>query len=247
METHPKTIFYIFDMDDTLILSDRQFDRDHDYLVLKVFRECDAMMALFRTLRDAGERVYILTNRHPAVKPAVASYFGIPQDFVLCREFSLNMDEHRKRVAEKAGEDEFVTQGILAKITTLNTLAKQATAVFYFDDMAEVIYIHGMPLEPNLFITWPGHDLHCQAQIYDWHKRRSGEYIKRPKDRGYLGGDLGGVMEVDDISNFDFDKVKQEFNALFPAYRMDGYKGGDDLCPPNRMFLLYERRSVGTE
>jgi hypothetical protein len=67
------------------------------------------------------------------------------------------------------------------------------------------------------------------------------ELIKNPVDRGFLNSDLGCAVEIDEIPNFNMNLVKAEFERKFPQYEMDGFKGSDELCPENRMFLLYQK------
>lgn len=64
--------------------------------------------------------------------------------------------------------------------------------------------------------------------------------ILNPLDRGYLNSDIGHAVEVDSISEWKTDEIKQEFNQTFPDKTFDGCKYTDPLCPKGRMFLLYE-------
>jgi hydroxymethylpyrimidine pyrophosphatase-like HAD family hydrolase len=249
--TKYRKVLYVFDMDDTLIESDRQFDRDHDYMVLHVVREIDDMMDFFRSLREAGEAVYILTTRHPAVRPAIAAYFGIPQDYVLCRQFALERADYKAMVATKDKEDAFVRQGLIEKIEVLNRLSAGKAAVMYFDDKAEIIWTaenRHRRLSPMVFVTWPQRDLAKLAPIYQTMKEESvkplpqpaNELIHNPINRGYLSSELEWVMEVDEILGFKNEDLKEEFNQLFPAFGFDGFKATDALCPAGRMFIFYQ-------
>lgn len=120
-------------MDDTLIHCNAETDKQNCYLLLNVEKELP-LMEYFRALRNAGEFVYILTTRHPDVKPQIANYFTIPQDFIFCRDFVLGTREILDIIASEEKTKVFNMEMVAYKSLVLEAFAKRFEQVYFFDD-----------------------------------------------------------------------------------------------------------------
>jgi hydroxymethylpyrimidine pyrophosphatase-like HAD family hydrolase len=146
----PSKKVYVFDMDDTLVHCNPETDKANLYLILDVEHELP-LLSYFKELRNAGELVYICTTRHPDVKAQIGSYFAIPRDHIICRDFALSTKEMLDIVNSKAKTAEFLAQMVTYKTQVLAKFAALALEVDFFDDC----YAQFAIADPNVRVMPP--------------------------------------------------------------------------------------------
>lgn len=145
---------WVFDMDDTLIHTDKAVLEEQYYLGLEPSSILPTYK-FFRELLNQGEAIYILTNRHPIMQKTIAQYFGLDASKVYCRNFCLTMNEILAVQADKQIEATFLNQMMRFKAAILDNLAYESTFVVYLDDMYEQWENHRDVLSKNIVILAP--------------------------------------------------------------------------------------------
>jgi FMN phosphatase YigB (HAD superfamily) len=130
METEKKKTKWIFDLDNTLIYTDEDSLKQHNYLTLKPEKTLP-LFSLMQQLLKRKKDVYIMTNRHPKLQAEIAELTGVPIQNIFCRTYNLDNKEPPKGKQLLA----FLHTMSVEKMRKLNTLAKDAVKVFFFDDM----------------------------------------------------------------------------------------------------------------
>lgn len=152
-----KPIFYMFDMDDTLVkrLSQEDYDKDRSesFLTLNYVVDKPKMINLFNQLKTQTSHVGIMTARHPLVKNEIKKRFKTEN--VWTRGIYLDYDEVSEKVRDEEFVDhEFITNTISEKIDVLNKLA-EIYIIIMWDDKANDFMQFKDKLHKDVYIFEP--------------------------------------------------------------------------------------------
>jgi hydroxymethylpyrimidine pyrophosphatase-like HAD family hydrolase len=160
---------YVFDLDDTLIRSNKQRLLDSVYLdvygAFEDFLEPD--ISRFRDLlarsKTENIKVYILTNRDPTCRHHISKLLKIPEAFVLCRDHDLV--ELKGRVwLEAVNADKELLKGFfdrmwVCKGNHLRRLAKKGKVIYYDDLIGSEFWASEKMPHENIEYSIPMHML----------------------------------------------------------------------------------------
>ncbi len=130
---------YVFDMDETLVTTDRERDEQTMFFDIDHQEFIPEMMTFFRSVLETGRKTYINTNRHPVLEKEIwAKFLGeeFPNLHVKCRNYCLSTYCIKNVVRNEEKLAWFLSQMILEKSAFLNKLAQEGKIVF-IDDFAK--------------------------------------------------------------------------------------------------------------
>lgn len=137
-----RKLAYVFDVDETLVRCDPEYDKAHQFMDFKPIDILPNMMRLFNGLRGLKRPVFLLTNRHPDTRKQIAEYFNVSIEIVFCRSYCLTEEERLMVSSDKWMEELFLKKMVVNKIEWLNSFSEDENydkVMFYDDHAAEFV------------------------------------------------------------------------------------------------------------
>ena len=152
-------ILFVFDIDDTLVVPrDIEIREKETFMVFNPVCVKKQMFRFYENKIKNKNNVLLLTARHPNCKQDIANYFTIPRDKIICRDFSLDINDCKELIKSENRNNIFYYRMYLSKIDTLNKLSNDYDLVIFFDDFADKMNTFASNLKilnKNIIITLP--------------------------------------------------------------------------------------------
>lgn len=124
-------ILHAFDLDETLVMNDPEFDREYQYNNIEHQKPIQVMQDIFHH----EENKCIITNRAPWLQEELVSRYGCD---VYCRPYCLTQFEIELVNSSDKEREWFMQDMAIWKTNRINELAKEYDQVVFWEDMLHI-------------------------------------------------------------------------------------------------------------